>query len=229
MWRGPREGRRIILSILGGLRGNRGRILLNGWLIWLGDTLMNPNIILASFAARLGASPVLIGLVPALPWRGACSLRPFWWGGWRATGGSFPSTAGPRPSASRGFCFSSLGPSSLGRGRACFSAFSWRGFFFSPSSPPWPACPTGRCWPRPCPARSGPGSSPRSTWEAGFWPFWPASACGPFWAWTFPFPWATPSSSPWGPWPTGRRGTSSGGWRSPRRRWRWGAPTSAFP
>ena len=31
---------------------------------------MNPNIILASFAARLGASPVLIGLVPALPLAG---------------------------------------------------------------------------------------------------------------------------------------------------------------
>ena len=31
---------------------------------------MNPNIILASFAARLGASPILIGLVPALPLAG---------------------------------------------------------------------------------------------------------------------------------------------------------------
>lgn len=40
--------------------------MVNGWLVWLGDTLLNPNIVLSGFAAKLGAPGALIGLLPAL-------------------------------------------------------------------------------------------------------------------------------------------------------------------
>jgi len=40
--------------------------VVNGWLVWLGDAFLNPNIVLSGFAARLGAPGALIGLLPAL-------------------------------------------------------------------------------------------------------------------------------------------------------------------
>lgn len=40
--------------------------MVNGWLVWLGDTFLNPNIVLSGFAAKLGAPGALIGLLPAL-------------------------------------------------------------------------------------------------------------------------------------------------------------------
>jgi len=40
--------------------------VVNGWLVWLGDTFLNPNIVLTGFAAKLGAPGALIGLLPAL-------------------------------------------------------------------------------------------------------------------------------------------------------------------
>jgi MFS family permease len=40
--------------------------VVNGWLVWLGDTFLNPNIVLSGFAAKLGAPGALIGLLPAL-------------------------------------------------------------------------------------------------------------------------------------------------------------------
>ncbi len=40
--------------------------MVNGWLVWLGDAFFNPNIVLAGFAAKLGAPGALIGLLPAL-------------------------------------------------------------------------------------------------------------------------------------------------------------------
>lgn len=40
--------------------------MVNGWLVWLGDTFLNPNIVLTGFAAKLGAPGALIGLLPAL-------------------------------------------------------------------------------------------------------------------------------------------------------------------
>ncbi len=40
--------------------------MLNGWLVFLGDAFLNVNIVLAGFAARLGAPGPLIGLLPAL-------------------------------------------------------------------------------------------------------------------------------------------------------------------
>lgn len=66
MWKGPREGRSSILTILDLRDGNYRLAVLNGWLVWLGDTFLNPNIVLTSFAAKLGAPGALIGLLPAL-------------------------------------------------------------------------------------------------------------------------------------------------------------------
>ncbi|GAB5603010.1 MFS transporter [Thermus sp. FJN-A] len=66
MWKAPREGRRSILSILDLRERNYRLAVVNGWLVWLGDTFLNPNIVLAGFAARLGAPGALIGLLPAL-------------------------------------------------------------------------------------------------------------------------------------------------------------------
>lgn len=40
--------------------------MVNGWLVWLGDAFLNPNIVLVGFAAKLGAPGALIGLLPAL-------------------------------------------------------------------------------------------------------------------------------------------------------------------
>jgi hypothetical protein len=40
--------------------------VVNGWLVWLGDTFLNPNIVLSGFTAKLGAPGALIGLLPAL-------------------------------------------------------------------------------------------------------------------------------------------------------------------
>ncbi|WP_352413740.1 MFS transporter [Thermus sp.] len=40
--------------------------VVNGWLVFLGDAFLNANIVLAGFAARLGAPGPLIGLLPAL-------------------------------------------------------------------------------------------------------------------------------------------------------------------
>lgn len=40
--------------------------MVNGWLVSLGDAFLNANIVLAGFAARLGAPGPLIGLLPAL-------------------------------------------------------------------------------------------------------------------------------------------------------------------
>ncbi|WP_038058473.1 MFS transporter [Thermus amyloliquefaciens] len=66
MWKGPREGRSNILTILD-LRDRNYRLaVVNGWLVWLGDTFLHPNIVLTSFAAKLGAPGALIGLLPAL-------------------------------------------------------------------------------------------------------------------------------------------------------------------
>ncbi|RTI08827.1 MFS transporter [Thermus scotoductus] len=66
MWKGPREGRSSILTILDLRERNYRLAVLNGWLVWLGDTFLNPNIVLTSFAAKLGAPGALIGLLPAL-------------------------------------------------------------------------------------------------------------------------------------------------------------------
>jgi hypothetical protein len=41
-------------------------IMLNGWLVFLGDAFFNGSIVLASFAAKLGAANWIIGLFPAL-------------------------------------------------------------------------------------------------------------------------------------------------------------------
>lgn len=40
--------------------------MLNGWFVFLGDAFFNGSIVLASFAAKLGAPNVIIGLLPAL-------------------------------------------------------------------------------------------------------------------------------------------------------------------
>jgi len=40
--------------------------MLNGWFVFLGDAFFNGSIVLASFAAKLGASNVVIGFLPAL-------------------------------------------------------------------------------------------------------------------------------------------------------------------
>ncbi|WP_114313672.1 MFS transporter [Thermus caldifontis] len=66
MWKGPREGSSNILTILDLRERNYRLAVLNGWLVWLGDTFLNPNIVLTSFAAKLGAPGALIGLLPAL-------------------------------------------------------------------------------------------------------------------------------------------------------------------
>ncbi|APD09208.1 MULTISPECIES: MFS transporter [Thermus] len=66
MWKGPREGRRSILPILDLRERNYRLAVVNGWLVWLGDTFLNPNIVLSGFAAKLGAPGALIGLLPAL-------------------------------------------------------------------------------------------------------------------------------------------------------------------
>ncbi|GLV48109.1 MFS transporter [Thermus sp. LT1-2-5] len=66
MWKGPREGRRSILPILDLSERNYRLAVVNGWLVWLGDTFLNANIVLSGFAAKLGAPGALIGLLPAL-------------------------------------------------------------------------------------------------------------------------------------------------------------------
>ncbi|WP_038048276.1 MFS transporter [Thermus caliditerrae] len=66
MWKGPREGKSSILTILDLRERNYRLAVVNGWLVWLGDTFLNPNIVLAGFAAKLGAPGALIGLLPAL-------------------------------------------------------------------------------------------------------------------------------------------------------------------
>jgi len=40
--------------------------MLNGWFVLLGDAFFNGSIVLASFAAKLGAANWVIGLLPAL-------------------------------------------------------------------------------------------------------------------------------------------------------------------
>jgi len=66
MWKAPREGRSTILTILDLRERNYRLAVVNGWLVWLGDAFLNPNIVLSGFAARLGAPGALIGLLPAL-------------------------------------------------------------------------------------------------------------------------------------------------------------------
>lgn len=66
MWKAPREGKSTILSILDLRERNYRLAVVNGWLVWLGDAFLNPNIVLSGFAARLGAPGALIGLLPAL-------------------------------------------------------------------------------------------------------------------------------------------------------------------
>jgi MFS family permease len=66
MWKGPREGKSSILTILDLRERNYRLAVVNGWLVWLGDTFLNPNIVLSGFAAKLGAPGALIGLLPAL-------------------------------------------------------------------------------------------------------------------------------------------------------------------
>ncbi|SDF31390.1 Predicted arabinose efflux permease, MFS family [Thermus arciformis] len=66
MWKAPREGKSTILSILDLRERNYRLAVVNGWLVWLGDAFFNPNIVLAGFAAKLGAPGALIGLLPAL-------------------------------------------------------------------------------------------------------------------------------------------------------------------
>ena len=66
MWKGPREGKSNILTILDLRERNYRLAVVNGWLVWLGDTFLNPNIVLSGFAAKLGAPGALIGLLPAL-------------------------------------------------------------------------------------------------------------------------------------------------------------------
>jgi hypothetical protein len=63
MWKGPREGKSSILTILDLRERNYRLAVVNGWLVWLGDTFLNPNIVLSGFAAKLGAPGALIGLV----------------------------------------------------------------------------------------------------------------------------------------------------------------------
>ncbi|AFV77006.1 arabinose efflux permease family protein [Thermus oshimai JL-2] len=55
-----------MLTILDLRERNYRLAVVNGWLVWLGDTFLNPNIVLAGFAAKLGAPASLIGLLPAL-------------------------------------------------------------------------------------------------------------------------------------------------------------------
>ncbi|MGC8904706.1 MFS transporter [Thermus sp.] len=66
MWKAPRDGRSTILTILDLKERNYRLAVVNGWLVWLGDAFLNPNIVLSGFAARLGAPGALIGLLPAL-------------------------------------------------------------------------------------------------------------------------------------------------------------------
>ncbi|MEF2277698.1 MFS transporter [Deinococcus sp. YIM 134068] len=40
--------------------------ILNGWLVFLGDGFLNVSVVLAGFAARLGAPNAVIGLLPAI-------------------------------------------------------------------------------------------------------------------------------------------------------------------
>ncbi|WP_022797436.1 MFS transporter [Thermus islandicus] len=66
MWKAPREGRSTILTILDLRERNYRLAVVNGWLVWLGDAFLNPNIVLSGFAAKLGAPGAFIGLLPAL-------------------------------------------------------------------------------------------------------------------------------------------------------------------
>jgi MFS family permease len=58
---------RETISTILDLRERNYRLgVVNGWLVFLGDAFLNANIVLAGFAARLGAPGPLIGLLPAL-------------------------------------------------------------------------------------------------------------------------------------------------------------------
>lgn len=75
MWKGPSVGNiseginGIIEQVAprGAMRDRNYRLgLLNGFFVFLGDAFVNPSIVLASFAAKLGAANTVIGLMPAL-------------------------------------------------------------------------------------------------------------------------------------------------------------------
>jgi predicted MFS family arabinose efflux permease len=74
MWKGPREGKSSILTILDLRERNYRLAVVNGWLVWLGDTFLNPNIVLSGFAAKLGAPGALIGLNLAPPEERSASI-----------------------------------------------------------------------------------------------------------------------------------------------------------
>jgi hypothetical protein len=44
MWKGPREGKSSILTILDLRERNYRLTVVNGWLVWLGDTFLNPRM-----------------------------------------------------------------------------------------------------------------------------------------------------------------------------------------
>lgn len=75
MWKGPSVGNisdginGIIEQVAprGAMRDRNYRLgVLNGLFAYLGDALLNPSIVITSFAAKLGAANVVIGLLPAL-------------------------------------------------------------------------------------------------------------------------------------------------------------------